>query len=555
MAGATHTAILFVHGIGTHARHENLGALLAALEQVEALGTSGALREFKPGREPSRVGQGDDVAFMGFERFARRAGGPWRFKGRFRAYEVHWSPLNAGGVQALRMLTWIARQFSVPPLVAFSHWRQKYRIRVGRLHRARSSEGDPDVDTRTWAYLAARFKRFQGSRGGPGVASRASFKDFLAGVSDGASDFPGAVAAARRWRRTRLPCETSVRWLFALTPIALAAAGLFAWLLIVALREAWVTGGSRGWPAVDRPFVFVVSAFLSLYGAALVLMFVFLTRDFAGVRFWAGMREDDRYHAKRREILAETVAMIRHVLAHPDCRRLVIVAHSLGTAIAYDALRELGQYNEARARRPEQVVRMFPVTDLVTLGSPIDKIAYFFESSESRTYRAARLRDALRGDLSTEPFHSQGRTRIAWTNFHDWADPVSDALYTPLGLRPEGGAFIGATIENVAVVNSPLFAPVASHAGYLRNPIVAGAIHDILFRGSRGPPPLTPFRLALQVARPLSLVFGLGATASFFAFALAEVLQASGAAIVSLSAWIFCVYGITVAVLLAALGD
>jgi hypothetical protein len=85
-----YTAIVFVHGIGKQERHENLGTLLAQLEG-EASRRSLAIRSFTPGHLASGE---SDIPFMSFE-LLDTAQGTWRKSGRFRAYEVFWSPLTA----------------------------------------------------------------------------------------------------------------------------------------------------------------------------------------------------------------------------------------------------------------------------------------------------------------------------------------------------------------------------------------------------------------------------------------------------------------------------
>src|SRR5262249_12071333 len=63
------------------------------------------------------------------------------------------------------------------------------------------------------------------------------------------------------------------------------------------------------------------------------------------VQFWCTYEETDEKHVKRRAILDEATVMLEHVLRDERCARVVVVAHSLGTAIAMDALLQLGRYN------------------------------------------------------------------------------------------------------------------------------------------------------------------------------------------------------------------
>jgi pimeloyl-ACP methyl ester carboxylesterase len=183
--------------------------------------------------------------------------------------------------------------------------------------------------------------------------------------------------------------------------------------------------------------------------------------------------------------------MIEHVTGDPLCKRLVIVAHSLGTAVAFDALRSLALRNRALGGAGKPLVQIAKVKSLVTLGSPIDKLDCLFGSTDGRTYREELLRDELLGDLSNEPFFRRGRPRMRWLNFWDRFDPVCDPLFTPLGSATEGDRFRTAMIENVRVVNSPGCDPLTAHIGYLRNPEVITRIYREVF-GHHAAVPVPP---------------------------------------------------------------
>src|SRR5262245_38689735 len=82
--------------------------------------------------------------------------------------------------------------------------------------------------------------------------------------------------------------------------------------------------------------------------------------------------ETDEKNKKRADILARATERLEHVLLDHRCARVIVVAHSLGTAIAADALLQLGRHN--RARNPENPiagpVALEKIVCLVTMGSP-----------------------------------------------------------------------------------------------------------------------------------------------------------------------------------------
>ncbi|MGD9332157.1 MAG: hypothetical protein PVJ53_12650, partial [Desulfobacterales bacterium] len=92
------------------------------------------------------------------------------------------------------------------------------------------------------------------------------------------------------------------------------------------------------------------------------------------------------------------VDLISHVLQDPDCKRAVMVAHSLGTAVAHDVLLQAARHNRAyNATDPiSGPIPLEKMTHWVTFGSPIDKIQYFFESYKSRHHRYKRVVEELR---------------------------------------------------------------------------------------------------------------------------------------------------------------
>lgn len=219
----------------------------------------------------------------------------------------------------------------------------------------------------------------------------------------------------------------------------------------------------------------VVAAILSLFGVSRFL------RDYLGdVQLWCTYEETNVNHRKRKEILRRGTDLLSHVLKDPDCERVVVVAHSLGTAVAVDSLMELGRYNRARnlAAPINGPLELEKFDTLVTIGCPTDKIHYFFESQAGSNHRYQRVVEEVRGDVGYAPFARNGKPFIHWINYWDQADIISGPIET--ASNPRWSAL---RVDNVQVSNYRFPDPEASHSGYFQHRRVIGDLFDIIFRG------------------------------------------------------------------------
>ena len=495
-----YTAVVFVHGMGPQARNANLGQLLEAFEHHAEADKYHLLRSFEARTEPSRVEDPDDVPFMQFDRFSARsaaAAEAWRLQGRYRAYEAYWSPVTARGASGWRVALWALARLTKPDEIAKLSWRQATRLRIARLHWLRDRTPIPEdpVAARGQRYVQASLLSFiQRFRGAEGTR-------FAYARRDKPMDHTGFLAFAIRkldkawtgrlletvkaWNAARLPVETLAQGLSRhIRRIGVAVLLLVTALLARAVLSGWTDAG-----AVTGLGMLVVAATLAGIGGG-----KFLAETFSDVFIWNNNQDRDSEFRRRQEILTRTRALFEHILKDEACKRLVIVAHSLGTAITLETLSLMGRRNQAR-QADGNILRSGKISHLFTLGSPIDKIFYFFHTREAGTYRAGRLNDDLRGDLSQEPFFRDGRQRVRWLNFWDRVDIVSDPLFTPLGNRTDGAAILSAEIENHVVENTVDLDPVASHIGYLANPNVVESVAAAVFANETEAPILPkPYR-------------------------------------------------------------
>jgi hypothetical protein len=110
------------------------------------------------------------------------------------------------------------------------------------------------------------------------------------------------------------------------------------------------------------------------------------------------------------------------------------------------------------------------------MGSPIDKVHYFFESYAGRYHRYNRVVEELRGDIGTWPFARDAKARVHWINFWDRADIISGALYTPTNR-----AYATIRVDNVHTNNLGWPNPAGAHLGYFENAQVIEAIFRATF--------------------------------------------------------------------------
>lgn len=159
----------------------------------------------------------------------------------------------------------------------------------------------------------------------------------------------------------------------------------------------------------------------------------------------------------RDSIRKRTVGVLEAVRSMDSVDSIVILAHSLGSVVAYDALNKFVLQYVKAGKDPK-------VRVLITFGSPLDKIAFLFrptsEGSSELMTAAITSRSPLVGSLSV-------RSQMKWLNVYSNSDIIAGSLefFDP---RTEDGAvvpsYVGIQVENIDDVQND--APVASHGQY-----------------------------------------------------------------------------------------
>lgn len=157
--------------------------------------------------------------------------------------------------------------------------------------------------------------------------------------------------------------------------------------------------------------------------------------DFFGdVVLYASSDQKSKFFPIRQKILEEGVKKVKHILEKLDYNEIVLAGHSLGSVIAYDILDRLNKEMNVNASLREHAVRL---KGLVTFGSPLDKIAFFFDEKIDRSKQGIRYaivsqlhgfkrvpaeEENLRNGLKAYFEH------VKWLNFWTKGDPVCDSL-------------------------------------------------------------------------------------------------------------------------------
>ncbi len=139
----------------------------------------------------------------------------------------------------------------------------------------------------------------------------------------------------------------------------------------------------------------------------------------------------------RQKILRESQALLEDLLRDDDCDRVLLAGHSLGSVIAYDTLNRLN----LQANLPDgNELPLEKLAGLVTFGSPLDKVAFFFrEQAGKEQYVRRQIIDHLHS-FKAKPLQV-GRNRyllanpvvpkldrLPWVNYYNDNDPISGRL-------------------------------------------------------------------------------------------------------------------------------
>jgi pimeloyl-ACP methyl ester carboxylesterase len=144
-----------------------------------------------------------------------------------------------------------------------------------------------------------------------------------------------------------------------------------------------------------------------------------------------------QFYAVRKQILDDAVNELRALLKENRYRRILVVGHSLGSVIGFDALNRISHEMNTGGIAPNLASR---ITGFITFGSPLDKIAFFFREhtpddeylrrqilTHYHSFKARPLSEQHNPKEISNPFTGY-LDHVHWVNFWDAQDKVSGQL-------------------------------------------------------------------------------------------------------------------------------
>ncbi len=467
-----HTAILYVHGIGSPARNSPLSNFLDYFDlygQSQSKIGIGKPRDFTYG---TAITDDDQVVhYVDFKRIVEVNGRPYVAK-TIRVYEAYWVPEAESRYSVLYVCFWLLMRALNPFRLAFSSWRNFPSFRLACLHGLAAYRSKNSVEKLERAYRdfenwENRKKYRRGSFG--------EFKTFLQGLpATKGTTADGLVLLATEWR-----CNTRVKVFVRAGKVALAISGSIA----VAAIEGNLCYGTWKFIAQGMPgtiaYLYVGVTLASLL--SLVALGKSIKSYAYDVLTWTIDSERDQRFQTRERVVSYTRKLIKHVAASDECENFFIVSHSLGTSIATEALLQEGRRAKAGSDKTERLRVLEKLHTIFTVGSPIDLIFNFFQIDTTVSHRYNRLREEQRLSIALPPFRMDGRAgRARLVNFWSRFDPISSpvtSLRKSISERRDA-------IVNIEAIPPGAPNPIEAHTSYYADPKVMQVIYAAVMDGA-----------------------------------------------------------------------
>ena len=174
-----------------------------------------------------------------------------------------------------------------------------------------------------------------------------------------------------------------------------------------------------------------------LFRAAINKLGWIVTGYLGDVAIYTTTDEKSKYYRIRQQILNESQTLVEALLDDDAYDRVIIAGHSLGSVIAYDTLDRINIKANLREGKKLQIQKF---AGLITFGSPLDKIAFFFRErtrpdeyirgailAHLHSFKAKPLSDDTGEHDVSNPIEHKLDT-IPWVNYYAHNDPVSGHL-------------------------------------------------------------------------------------------------------------------------------
>ncbi len=399
---ARRAAILVIHGIGEQNPFETLDAFARGL--AGELGVHAGQLEH---RLVWRGGWAESAVRLPTAQPRGRAGATG-----FDLYEHYWAGQVEGRIGLRAVLAWIARtslsplwHWSQQPAILFREagaTRRRFWIFLREVLRAVALVMVAALIVLAFVYAASAV----GQVADAGRALWASFRGmrhpvwglvflgllgFAAMILNGGRQLLRHIGRSQAW----VDPQTSRWW------AAASFAGALALALGAALVYWWLgldlPGVVRALWSVIRPAPVLLP--LLAAGFALVARRVLITY-IGDITLYVSADEKSSFYRTRAEILERSTQQARALLQDPGYAAVYLAGHSLGSVIAYDTINRLVRDVRAQPAAQGKLTRgeLDKLYGLLTFGSPLDKVYYFFRTAVGdRQVIRAQLLASLHG--------------------------------------------------------------------------------------------------------------------------------------------------------------
>jgi hypothetical protein len=422
-------AVLVIHGIGEQSPYEALDGLgrgLAERFQIPA----GSLEHHVRRRE-------DRTESM--VRMPLRA----QFARELDLHEFHWAPLVQGRITLRQVLAWLLRTSVTPLGMLARQWevlalepgagRGQWLLAIREFLRALALVLVVGVIALPFGIVALWAHRFV--EAGP-VVTRLLREGGGASVALAAALLLAAMGGAMlvgQWHLPRFQDRADRRW----RAISIGLGG--ATVVLAAVVGWWgeagpllgaLLGALRG-----APLAALVATVISLVLRRLLI------RHVGDITIYVTADENSAFARTRREVLKGATGRLRQLLLDSEYDAVYLAGHSLGSVIAYDAINHLIREVQAEpAGGALSLAHLERLRGLLTFGSPLDKVNYFFRIQVDgrqpiraqiiSLLHAFRKRGSARdyGALAFATPKFKGLQGLRWLNVWSYADIVSGRL-------------------------------------------------------------------------------------------------------------------------------
>lgn len=225
-------------------------------------------------------------------------------------------------------------------------------------------------------------------------------------------------------------------------------------LVMIVIRWLFLLTNAKNW----GPFKLLRKIFITSAAGTLL-------EDFVGdvVAYTATDRKDP-FYGIRNKIIIDLQEQLEGILKNDQYKRVIVAGHSLGSVVAYDVLNRLDRTPLAN----NQHLPFEKLKGLVTFGSPLDKIAFFFRAQTKdeewvRRQILNQLYAFKRRRVQDQPNETEiidgtahNLKNLTWLNFYHCKDFVSGHLDF-YDLDEDG---------NVEITTAPDANPLQAHGLY-----------------------------------------------------------------------------------------